>query len=232
MIVYTRDRVRQDLKAALRDLPQRWDNKYDRSARQSLVQLLFRSLVGGNDDYLRELFQNNLPTDAEWSLRAAQGAIEGAEYTEAARGKRCGHILKNGEATYRCRTCSDDETCVLCSHCYEASDHRGHTVTVSVSPGNAGCCDCGDAEAWKLPVHCAIHSPHASHSAGKQPEKRPLPHDLVESISATIAAALDYFCDVMSCAPEELRKPKTEESIRDDERQSRLLDAADIYILR
>lgn len=49
-----------------------------------------------------------------------------------------------------------------------------------------------------------------------------LPADLVHSIRSTIARALDYICDVISCSPEQLRLPKTEEKIRKDEEDSRL----------
>ncbi|GAA5987891.1 hypothetical protein JCM5350_006763 [Sporobolomyces pararoseus] len=68
-------------------------------------------------------------------------------------GRPCGHVFKPGESVYRCRTCGLDPTCVLCSTCFHASpEHRrlGHDVTVSVHSGvGAGCCDCGDLEAWK-----------------------------------------------------------------------------------
>lgn len=159
-----------------------------------------------------------------WNLRQAQGAVDGAEYTEAARGKACGHIFKTGEATYRCKTCSADETCVLCSRCYDSSDHTGHMVYIAISPGNSGCCDCGDAEAWRLPVHCTIHSEHSaqSKSAGKSKEPQGLPPDLIESIQMTIGRAFDYVCDVISCSPEQLRTIKTASTIQGDERLSRL----------
>ncbi|KAL4784296.1 hypothetical protein BJX76DRAFT_327630 [Aspergillus varians] len=38
----------------------------------------------------------------------------------------------------------------------------------------------------------------------------------------TISRALDYFSDVISCSPEQLRLPKTEEGVRQDEEASRL----------
>jgi E3 ubiquitin-protein ligase UBR1 len=215
----------QELCLHLRDLPRRHDNRFTPQARRELFQILFRNLAG-QPDYLSLFFPNGPPTDPEalWSLRDAQGAVEGAEYTAAARGKPCGHILKNGEATYRCKTCAADDTCVLCARCFDASDHEDHQVFVSVSPGNSGCCDCGDDEAWSRPVHCNIHSLHStdSKSAGKAKEGSSLPDELQESIRMTIARALDYLIDVFSCSPEQLRLPKTKESILEDERTSRL----------
>jgi E3 ubiquitin-protein ligase UBR1 len=216
----------QALCQAFRELPRRHAYRFDAAAERDLRQILFRSLAG-RTDYLPLFFPNGPPTDAEtpWSLRDAQGAVEGAEYTAAAKGKPCGHIFKNGEATYRCKTCTADDTCVLCARCFDASDHEGHQVYVSVSPGNSGCCDCGDDEAWVRPVHCNIHSADAtseSKAAGKAPEGSRLPDELLESIRITIARTLDYLIDVFSCSPEQLRLPKSEESITQDERSSRL----------
>ncbi|KZM18370.1 RING-type E3 ubiquitin transferase [Ascochyta rabiei] len=218
--------LEQELCRNLRELPRRHNYRFTPEADRDLRAILFRSLAGHNA-HLPLFFPSGLPTDREqpWSLRDAQGAVEGAEYTAAAKGKPCGHIFKNGEATYRCKTCTDDDTCVLCARCFDASDHDGHHVMVSVSPGNSGCCDCGDDEAWKRPVHCNIHSVDAESSnkaAGKAKEGPSLPDELLESMRTTIARALDYLIDVFSCSPEQLRLPKTEESILQDERNSRL----------
>ena len=207
----------------LRDLPERYNYRYTTQASQAVQQVLFRSLVAENDDYLRAVFRGRLPKkEEEWSLRQAQGIAEGVEYTEAARGKPCGHIFKYGEATYRCRTCTLDDTCVLCSRCFDASDHTDHLVNVNISPGNSGCCDCGDAEAWRIPVHCTIHDAEMSNTAGKRKQVPPLPDELMESIKVTIGRAIDYMCDVISCSPEQLRLQKTEDTIRQDERLSHL----------
>jgi E3 ubiquitin-protein ligase UBR1 len=94
-------------------------------------------------------------------------------------------------------------------------------IFINISGGNAGCCDCGDAEAWRLPVNCAIHT--EGHGKGKQPTGiNGLPSELVESIQMTIGRALDFLCDVISCSPEQLRMPKSVQSIVDDEKSSRL----------
>lgn len=210
-------------------LPAQHNYRYSPQAEKDLLELLFRSLVGHNEELIHHLFPDGAPTGA-WKLAEAQGAREGAEYTEAARGKRCGHIFRAGEATYRCITCAADETCVLCSRCFDASDHSGHQYQISLSSGNCGCCDCGDDEAWRLPLFCAIHT-DSGNAKGKEREQRKLPEELVKSIRLTISRVLDYFCDVISCSPEQLRLPKTIEGIKQDEEASRLnpdwTDAAD-----
>lgn len=209
----------------LKSLPRVYKNRYSEDAERDLLQSLFWSLAGGRTDYINLFFpENSRPrTDELWKLRKAQGGADGDEFTEAARGKVCGHIFKTGEATYRCKTCSSDDTCVLCSRCYDSSDHTGHMVYVSVSLGNSGCCDCGDPEAWRLPVHCSIHTAHGPSSRSEEKGKlTSLPEELVESIRMTIGRAFDYICDVVSCSPEQLRLPKSKESIQLDERRSRL----------
>lgn len=217
----------QELCIRLRDLPKQFKYRYTEDASRALLETLFRSLTAHRGDYLHFLFPQGLPSKPteSWSLRNAQGAIEGAEYTAAARGHPCGHIFKSGEATYRCKTCTVDDTCVLCARCFDASDHEGHTVYVSISPGNSGCCDCGDAESWIRPVHCNIHSASLEagpKAAGKAKEGSKLPGELLGSIRMTIARAFDYLIDVFSCSPEQLRLPKTEQSILEDEKSSRL----------
>ncbi|RFU31313.1 hypothetical protein B7463_g5037, partial [Scytalidium lignicola] len=210
----------------LKTLPRVHRNRYDQHAERELLYSLFWSLAGGQDEHMRLLFpEGKRPSrNGPWKLRTAQGGADGDEFTEAARGKACGHIFKGGEATYRCKTCSADDTCVLCSRCYDSSDHTGHMVYVSVSLGNSGCCDCGDPEAWRLPVHCTIHTAHddGKKDKGKGKEAAGLPPALVESLRMTIGRAFDYICDVISCSPEQLRLPKSVESIRMDERMSRL----------
>lgn len=209
----------------LKTLPRAHNNQYTEQAANELLRSLFWSLAGGQQDYLRLFFPENTrpPPNVTWKLRKAQGGADGDEFTETARGKACGHIFKAGEATYRCKTCSADDTCVLCSRCYDSSDHTGHMIYISVSQGNSGCCDCGDPEAWRLPVHCVIHTAHHSGSLKKEKEKvAVLPEELVESIRMTIGRVFDYICDVISCSPEQLRLTKSRESILLDEKMSRL----------
>lgn len=207
------------LATALCTHPRDFANRYTPEARDKLLDILFRSLTNDRADYLVALFPNGFPKS--YSLQEAQGTLEETEYTEAARGHPCGHILKAGEATYRCSTCTDDPTAILCSRCFAASDHEGHTFDITITSGLSACCDCGDDEAWKRPVKCAIHSLKGGSTTGELPQP-PLPDDLQRSIHATIARVLDYFCDVISCSPENLRTNKTLESVEEDELHSRL----------
>ncbi|SPQ17838.1 36685ff8-bd82-4ad4-a029-cac1570eb423 [Thermothielavioides terrestris] len=213
----------QQLCQLLLELPARHGFRYTDDAARELLTALFWCMAGGRADYLNLFFPVGGPArNGTLKLREAQGAVEGAEYTEAARGKACGHIFKQGEASYACRTCSADDTCCLCSKCFDATDHTGHMVRISISPGNSGCCDCGDPEAWNRPMFCTIHSMWEGEGKGKGREAAALPEDLVASMRMTIGRVFDYLCDVISCSPEQLRQTKTVESIEQDERMSRL----------
>lgn len=209
----------------LMEMPALKNFRYTAEAESLLLQNLFLFMSGGKDEYLRLFFPNGSPVvDGKvLKLKDAQGAVDGSEYTEAARGKACGHIFKAGEATYSCKTCGIDDTCCLCAKCFDATDHTDHMVRISISPGNSGCCDCGDLEAWKTPMFCTIHSMW-EHEEAKGKERAPtaLPDDLLFSIRMTVGRVIDYLCDVISCSPEQLRQTKTAESIQQDEKMSRL----------
>lgn len=214
----------QQLCQLLADLPARFGYRYTEEASRELLRSLFWSLAGGKDDYMRLLFpEGKIPESLK--LGDAQGAVEGAEYTEAARGKRCGHIFKAGEASYMCRTCGTDDTCCLCSRCFDSTDHTGHNVRIQMSVGNSerGCCDCGDDEAWKTPLFCTIHTDIQNGAdKGKAKAAASVPEDLAGGIQMTIGRVLDYICDVISCSPEQLRQTKSHDSILKDEEESRL----------
>ena len=216
---------------ALCDHPAQHANRYTADAEHALLEILFRSLTNDRQDYLSELFPSGFPPS--YKLQEAQGIEECAEYTAAAKGRPCGHIFKQGEGSYHCMTCTDDNTCVLCARCFDSSDHEGHQFTISISGGNSGCCDCGDLEAWKRPVNCAMHTATGDHAHEEQQQQSILPEDLQSSIRTTIGRVLDYFCDVISCSPENLRSPKTMESITHDAEYSRLgskyYDKGDAY---
>jgi hypothetical protein len=76
------------------------------------------------------------------------------------RPRPCGYVFKRGDIAWNCRTCQTDSTCVICDKCFRNSNHDGHEVYFHrTTPG--GCCDCGDAEAWKLEGCCDAHRPKA-----------------------------------------------------------------------
>ncbi|OAA64869.1 RING finger domain containing protein [Cordyceps fumosorosea ARSEF 2679] len=89
----------QQLCQLLAELPYRFQYRFTDEAKQELLRGMFQFLCGSRPEYLSLMFPNGQITD-NLKLAEAQGGLQGAEYTEAARGKRCGHIFKAGEASY------------------------------------------------------------------------------------------------------------------------------------
>ncbi|KAI9027159.1 hypothetical protein CLU79DRAFT_26254 [Phycomyces nitens] len=141
------------------------------------------------------------------------------------RGRQCGHVFRKGEPVYRCRNCGLDDTCVFCSQCFHATDHDGHDVLFSVSPGSGGCCDCGDPEAWKTPLQCKIHSPDAAAAAAAVAEitsgRAFVPPQVIKHMQQTFTTVLDFMLDCFALAPEEVALPSSTESLIKESRRQR-----------
>ncbi|KAJ1658268.1 E3 ubiquitin-protein ligase ubr1 [Dispira simplex] len=131
----------------------------------------------------------------------------GIEYSESRRGKPCGHVFSRGEGVYRCRNCSLDDTCVLCARCFRASDHTGHDTSFSVNSGTGGCCDCGDPEAWRVPIVCKYHSLRPDQEV---PQAREVPEHIIPGMKATIATVLDFMLGTF-CTSKDLYNVSLEE---------------------
>ncbi|KAJ1979713.1 E3 ubiquitin-protein ligase ubr1 [Dimargaris verticillata] len=137
----------------------------------------------------------------------------GIEYSESRRGKPCGHVFFRGEGVYRCRNCSLDDTCVLCSRCFHASDHTGHDTSFSVNSGTGGCCDCGDSEAWKVPIECKYHSMRFQK---RVPETKQIPDHILPGMKETIRTVLEFMLGVFCMAKEHFDFEFDEAKIRAD----------------
>ncbi|THH31562.1 hypothetical protein EUX98_g2617 [Antrodiella citrinella] len=158
-------------------------------------------------------------------------------------GRPCGHIFKKGESCFRCKDCALDDSCVLCSKCFEATDHSDHNVSFFVAQQSGGCCDCGDIESWRTPIDCPYHpasqevteylaeftaktiqaTPKISPRviAGQEvppvknyPNRASIPPELHESMSRTVAYALDYVLDTLDYSPDETNAPNNEADLR------------------
>ncbi|KAJ1671381.1 E3 ubiquitin-protein ligase ubr1, partial [Coemansia sp. RSA 25] len=156
------------------------------------------------------------------------------EYTEVRRGQPCGHVFKRGEGVYRCKNCSMDDTCVLCTRCFQATDHSGHDTSFSVNSGTGGCCDCGDPEAWKIPLRCRHHSSlDELEEAGLEPiissagapfvsgyNNNECPSSVRRSIELTIAVVLEFILETFATSPVNLSPQFDEASILEDARNA------------
>ncbi|GAA5856549.1 hypothetical protein JCM8547_005859 [Rhodosporidiobolus lusitaniae] len=172
---------------------------------------------------------SSLSVSDEWSLASAQAEAlsstssssfpGGDEYAPSRRGKPCGHVFRAGESVYRCRDCGLDPTCVLCAKCFHGSSHsrEGHDVTVSTHAGvGAGCCDCGDGEAWRegRQRDCRYHGvegveqQEGEGAKGKETTD-PLVEEAKHRIRATLSFALDWSLSVLERSPATFKPPRS-----------------------
>ncbi|KAF7331631.1 E3 ubiquitin-protein ligase [Mycena kentingensis (nom. inval.)] len=144
-------------------------------------------------------------------------------------GRPCSHVFKKGESCYRCKDCTLDDTCVLCSRCFHATQHDGHNVSFFIAQQPGGCCDCGDTEAWRHPINCPFHpmpdttSPVRTYNRPipddippiqGYPHRATVPTDLRESMTRTVALVLDFILETLDYSPDEPAVPADEASLR------------------
>lgn len=118
-------------------------------------------------------------------------------------GRNCGRKFKIGEPLYRCHECGCDETCVLCIFCFNPEDHVGHHVYTDIcSDVTSGICDCGDEEAWNVPLNCKAEleeknqeSTGESNASNENTFMKPETTQLIEVI---LEEVIDHFIDVFN----------------------------------
>lgn len=183
------------LRKYLLECPRKFGNKYDNKVRSDLRRALFVS--ASNQGKYFNLFFPDRPEAKEDQGSDSEGEeeyimAEDSRDDPAHPGRPCVRRFSKGEPTYRCLTCGLDETCVLCSYCFNPEDHQDHQVTVSISPtSNGGVCDCGDPEAWVRSFSCKYHEIENFQASDLQP-------DLYDSLLETVETAMDYLIDVLS----------------------------------
>ncbi|KAF8584966.1 hypothetical protein K439DRAFT_1633097 [Ramaria rubella] len=143
-------------------------------------------------------------------------------------GRPCGRIFEKGECCYRCKDCSLDDSSVMCSPCFRATDHDGHNITFYITQQPGGCCDCGDPESWRIPPNCPYHPPTELDqrssknstrildiwSPTKHPTRVSVPLELRETLGRTIAYALDFVLDTLDYSPDDAIPPHDEDELR------------------
>jgi E3 ubiquitin-protein ligase UBR2 len=100
----------------------------------------------------------------------------------------CGKCTEHGETVFSCADCGADDTCIMCSACFEHSEHRGHNYRMTTS-GGSGYCDCGDQEAWSSGATCTLHSAAGDTGAAPPPLPEPFASHAVAFVAAAVADA-------------------------------------------
>jgi hypothetical protein len=102
----------------------------------------------------------------------------------------CGAVWGLNDIAYRCRTCEHDPTCAICVPCFQAGDHSTHDYSMIRTGG--GCCDCGDATAWKRQGFCSRHR-----GPGFAPS---LPQEYVSTAAPVLEALLRLWVSKLNAA--------------------------------
>lgn len=105
----------------------------------------------------------------------------------------CNAMFKKGDSVYRCWDCGLDDTCVMCKDCFNATDHTGHKYSFAISGGSGGCCDCGDTEAWRIPLNCRLHPTEHAES----PSINLISPPSLKSVEERLSAVLDMIIIVL-----------------------------------
>ena len=98
-------------------------------------------------------------------------------------------------------SCASDPTCCFCAPCFESSpcSALGHRYLMTRS-GGGGCCDCGDAEAFKPESFCKRHKGCCGDSGQDSWDR--LPESDQKAAAATLEAVVRYCCRVVcKCGP-------------------------------
>ncbi|KAK6454926.1 ubiquitin-protein ligase [Scheffersomyces xylosifermentans] len=218
----------ETLRRFLLHLPAESNFNFSSEVRTQIRKAVFLSL-SNNGKYLNWLFPNAFPNCEEHSPESMIASVDSnfnwlfANYYKLNLKKRdpkhdthnhhafhanspCARIFRKGEPIYRCLTCGFDDTCALCSHCFQPEYHPGHKVHITICQReNGGVCDCGDPEAWVKEYMCPYA---ASDDASNTIRNQKMPEDLEECFLRTIEILLDYVIDVMSQSDSQFDDPE------------------------
>ncbi|KAJ1871195.1 E3 ubiquitin-protein ligase ubr1 [Coemansia sp. RSA 990] len=192
-----------ELYTYLREAPRNYNYLLTPAARKSILRRVSWYLLS-RDDRLADLVPLDERTGGAPREELQDEVEVPIEYTEVRRGQPCGHVFKRGEGVYRC----------------------------NINSGTGGCCDCGDPEAWKIPLRCRHHSsfeeleecgmePIVSSAGapfvpGYKTNNNGCPASVRRSIGLTIAVVLEFILESFATSPINLTAQFDEHTIIED----------------
>ncbi|KAI0757474.1 hypothetical protein C8Q80DRAFT_103676 [Daedaleopsis nitida] len=229
------------LRFTLETMPGSRRYTFTTATRAEILAELYDAFWGSYAHLFLPNSNSSLPLHA--TLSEVQASAGQPKEPQVVPGRPCGYIFKKGESCFRCKDCALDDSCVLCSRCFEATDHTDHNVSFFIAQQSGGCCDCGDVEAWRQPINCPYHPhtpetadyissfeartllntprPHPKTLTGQDipsvrnyPYRASVPPELRESIARTIGYALDFVLDTLDSSPDETIVPVGEADLR------------------
>lgn len=163
---------------------------------ERIIQLCMEELVAGDN-----------------SLKAA------LDKEKAQPSPSCGRVFDRAELIYHCNDCAVDETCVLCSGCFQKADHEGHDYHYYVSRGDGGSCDCGELESWKKTLSCSYHQ--ITQTEALRSPSSPVLLDRLESIYSLVLHIIgDYLEQIVTKTVYMTDKPSFSVILFNDERHN------------
>ncbi|KAI6020986.1 hypothetical protein BKA83DRAFT_4293656 [Pisolithus microcarpus] len=231
------------LRFALETMPGSRKYVFTPATRAEILSELYDAFWGPYAHMFLPLSNSSLPMHATLGQVQAELGFAGAGSEEpVVPGRPCGHIFTKGESCFRCKDCALDESCVLCSRCFRASNHENHNVSFFIAQQSGGCCDCGDPEAWRRSLQCPYHpvlqdAEELSHTSLNTPDttprtaprciseadippvpdfpfRAPCPPELRDVMGRTIGYALDFLLDTLDYSPDEPTIPDNEADLR------------------
>ncbi|ESK86483.1 hypothetical protein Moror_9888 [Moniliophthora roreri MCA 2997] len=219
------------LRFTLETMPGQRKYTFTAATRAEILSELYDAFWGSYAHLFLPLSNSNLPMHAMLSeVQASVGFCGAGNNGPLVPGRPCAHVLKKGESCFRCKDCALDDSCVICSRCFHATDHEGHNVSFFIAQQSGGCCDCGDEEAWRVPMNCPFHPPANTATEGSsEPHPSPntnvppvkdypfrvtVPPELRETMHRTVGYALDFVLDTMDYSPDEPSVPANEADLR------------------
>ncbi|KAF9259157.1 hypothetical protein L218DRAFT_981591 [Marasmius fiardii PR-910] len=226
----------------LETMPSQRKYNFTAETRAEILSELYDAFWGSYAHLFLPNSNSSLPMHATLSgVQASLGFCGAGKDGPLIPGRPCSHVLKKGESCFRCKDCSLDDSCVICSKCFHATDHEGHNVSFFIAQQPGGCCDCGDPEAWRVPLKCPYHPPAddtgnpstthpSSSSSSNRGSQRPIPEivppvkdypyrisvpsELKETMNRTVGYALDFVLDTLDYSPDEPSVPSNEADLR------------------
>ncbi|KAM5534387.1 hypothetical protein V8D89_011980 [Ganoderma adspersum] len=229
------------LRFTLETMPGSRKYNFTSATRAEILAELYDAFWGSYAHLFLPNSNSSLPLHA--TLSEVQASVGQFKEPQVIPGRPCGYIFKKGESCFRCKDCALDDSCVLCSRCFEATDHTDHNVSFFIAQQPGGCCDCGDVEAWRKPINCPHHPhtpeavdyissfesrtllntprPHSKSLTGQDippvknyPCRVSVPPELKESIGRTMGYAIDFVLDTLDSSPDETIVPISETDLR------------------
>ncbi|KAJ7691341.1 hypothetical protein B0H17DRAFT_1169139 [Mycena rosella] len=220
------------LRFFLETMPSSRKYKFDFDVRADVLLELYNAFWGPHIHQFLPASHSGLPMYSLLSeIQTEVGYLGAGKEDPVIPGRPCSHVFKKGESCFRCKDCTLDDSCVLCSRCFHATDHDGHNVSFFIAQQPGGCCDCGDDEAWRRPIGCPFHPPALNPDpapprvytkpisddippVANYPYRVPVPPELRDTMGRTIGYALDFILDTLDLSPDEPTVPASEAELR------------------